>query len=542
MASFEGIQQQLQSDIQNEIAIYMAASEKQGMTPSRTTALAYTEKMALYKEYHNASIYELTTQERKDLYSRLSNYAHSAMQNAYTLSIVKNNRVINNKEPISNNKWNFNQAAAEKNLVAGIPQRSQTEGKIPDVELNMTDMDIVESSIEVAANQDIANFIQECKLSDCFPTDAQLESQIGAIITRSLNSYTGSKALTSDGVAYLQKKLTEFKTARIKTARSSLSGHPINGKLPTAAETMIAAPVKTVKKYKSSVSDWARTEISYSGSDMVATADVVATNGTRIEIAMGAIQTLSYSVFTHQTPVNVIGNVNAKDYVMGPRTIAGSMVFAVFNQHWGKEIIEAFAKAEGYSSDTKVLMDEIPPIDITVSMGNEMGSQSRLAIYGIRLYNEGMVMSINDVYTENTYQFVALNIDYLEKISDISIDSSANAGETAASSTTIPIKPANDGGLKKETNTGQTRARLVDVTGNYTKDYARFPNLKSCMSHYNKERNSLRQEAKNQLNSGKIASSEQYYEILSEIDTAYQYKKAKAESYYRQKSSNGTLV
>ena len=59
------------------------------------------------------------------------------------------------------------------------------------------------------------------------------------------------------------------------------------------------------------------------------------------------------------------------------------------------------------------LIDEIPPFDIVISAANEYGLRSRMVIYGVRLVNEGQVMSINDVYTENTYQFVATDLEYL---------------------------------------------------------------------------------------------------------------------------------
>ena len=46
---------------------------------------------------------------------------------------------------------------------------------------------------------------------------------------------------------------------------------------------------------------------------------------------IGELQTVSYSIYQEKKPVRSIGNINAKDYVMGPRTIAGSLVFSVFS-------------------------------------------------------------------------------------------------------------------------------------------------------------------------------------------------------------------
>lgn len=126
---------------------------------------------------------------------------------------------------------------------------------------------------------------------------------------------------------------------------------------------------------------------------------------------LGELQTISYSIHMEKRPVRSIGNVNAKDYVMGPRTIAGSLVFAVFNRHFAKNMMaehnELFSKGQAF------LVDELPPFNVVVSFANEYGLRSKMVLYGVRLLNEGQVMSVNDVYTENTYQFMATDIEYM---------------------------------------------------------------------------------------------------------------------------------
>ena len=59
------------------------------------------------------------------------------------------------------------------------------------------------------------------------------------------------------------------------------------------------------------------------------------------------------------------------------------------------------------------MADEIPALDLTISFANEYGRMSSMRIFGVKLLNEGQVMSINDLYTENTYQFVALGMEPL---------------------------------------------------------------------------------------------------------------------------------
>ena len=173
---------------------------------------------------------------------------------------------------------------------------------------------------------------------------------------------------------------------------------------------------KPAVNYNASSSDYLYKNVSYSGTDIVVTAQLCIGNTKSEIMTMGSLQTITYSVYDRMEPIHSLGNVNAKDYVHTHRYIAGSMVFAVFDQHWAKEFIEKYCKSAGIAESEKILTDEIPPMNITISMGNEYGSSSRTALYGVRLFNEGMTMSVNDIYTEHTYQFVALNIDYLENV------------------------------------------------------------------------------------------------------------------------------
>lgn len=156
---------------------------------------------------------------------------------------------------------------------------------------------------------------------------------------------------------------------------------------------------------------------SYSGCDIIVTARL--TNITGSEKAqkekiytLGSIQTLSVSTHQDKKPVRVIGSANALDYTMGQRTIAGSLVFAVFDKHFATEMFEDLKEM---TNKTFLLPDELPALDLTITFANEYGRTSRMAIYGLRIINEGQVMSINDLYTENTYQFVAIAMEPLSK-------------------------------------------------------------------------------------------------------------------------------
>lgn len=158
-------------------------------------------------------------------------------------------------------------------------------------------------------------------------------------------------------------------------------------------------------------SDTQKMDKSFSGCDMVPTI-TIKTNKGNVEQVIGNISTLSYSIVQNKIPVRGLGNINAKGFVDGPRTIAGTIVFAVLDKHWMYEVYDKLKKLGVYNTD-HFIADELPPFDITVSFENEYGYGSRMAIYGIHLMQEGQVMSISDILTENTYQYTALDIDYM---------------------------------------------------------------------------------------------------------------------------------
>ena len=125
---------------------------------------------------------------------------------------------------------------------------------------------------------------------------------------------------------------------------------------------------------------------------------------------LGSLQTISYSTHQDRAPVRSIGNINAKDYVQGQRTIAGTMVFAMFHQHW---MIPFLEELKDHVSNTDIWSDELPALNLTLSMVNEYGYRSCMVIYGVKFIDDGGVMSINDLYTENTLQYVATGIQPL---------------------------------------------------------------------------------------------------------------------------------
>lgn len=155
---------------------------------------------------------------------------------------------------------------------------------------------------------------------------------------------------------------------------------------------------------------------SYSGSDCV----VIAQINDKLVI-LGNVSTFSYSIFREKSPVRTLGRSHAKGYTAGPRTIAGSMVFVVFDRNPLYKVLETLDYQSGAPNDrySTPVPDQIPPIDLTLWFSNEYGHKSILRLYAVEFMQEGQTHSVNDLYTENVMQYVARDIDVLLNYRDI---------------------------------------------------------------------------------------------------------------------------
>lgn len=143
---------------------------------------------------------------------------------------------------------------------------------------------------------------------------------------------------------------------------------------------------------------------SYSGCDIVA--EITVPTEER-PLTLGDLQTISYSTHREAVPVRVLGSVQPKGFTRGTRTIAGSMIFTVFN-------IYTFYRLEALQNQLRQLhhplADMMPPFDVTITFLNEYGSMSKMRIYGVTVIDEGGTLSIDDMMTEHTMSYVARGI------------------------------------------------------------------------------------------------------------------------------------
>jgi len=166
------------------------------------------------------------------------------------------------------------------------------------------------------------------------------------------------------------------------------------------------------------------TSRTFSGADITAVVHVLGNNNMSRPVIIANASTLSYSIHREKHPVRALGHTYPRGYTRGSRTIAGSIIFTMFD----REVL--WALIQSYSHDTEwnegeyeyssysPLIDQLPPFDLTITFANEYGAVANMGIYGVEIVDEGTVMSIDDLLVEKTCSFVARDIDMIRPYGD----------------------------------------------------------------------------------------------------------------------------
>lgn len=150
---------------------------------------------------------------------------------------------------------------------------------------------------------------------------------------------------------------------------------------------------------------------------------------------LAELQTISYSIYRGKTPVRHLGSVYARGFVRGPRTIAGSMVFTMFHQHALTDILEFglspyntghVGRDRDYYQYTTMLIDQLPPLDLTILFANEYGDMSYMSLWGVEFISDGGTFSIEDLFSEGVVQYVARDIDLMRTTISRATDATTN--------------------------------------------------------------------------------------------------------------------
>lgn len=160
---------------------------------------------------------------------------------------------------------------------------------------------------------------------------------------------------------------------------------------------------------------------SYSGADC----RVYVSEGNGKVSSLASLSTASVSVHEAKAPVRALGRRSVVGFTESIRTIAGSLVFVLVNDHPLAHLENQKIYNKNWSKDRpynplRQLSTLLNPINLYFVYKTEISkqnSQGEMLIKGVRFINEGIVTSVNDMVTEIVMQFVAEDVvPFEEKI------------------------------------------------------------------------------------------------------------------------------
>jgi len=176
---------------------------------------------------------------------------------------------------------------------------------------------------------------------------------------------------------------------------------------------------------------------------------------------IGTLQTLSISSYESKTPLKSVGFKNPIAIARGGRTIAGTLIFNQLHTHVfndSPEYIDTLISGDKFIADAKgfityasgnatlftdtkkpedkkkyrrlnwdfswdkgafgdnIKASELPPFDIIINFLNEKGNTAKIILYGVELVHESQTLSVEDIYTEVQYQYVARDIEHFNNV------------------------------------------------------------------------------------------------------------------------------
>lgn len=202
------------------------------------------------------------------------------------------------------------------------------------------------------------------------------------------------------GVQPIDKRTGLFAMPDAEAARAELAG-------------LLGVPSMGVIQKGTRKTNSDRFGFSYTAVDILATA--VFGN---IKVDVKGMTALSWSLHRDKNPDRRMHESQPGQHTRGARTIAGTMIFALFDENPMRVIspIQFFHGSQGVMGDTgmssldETLSVDLPRFDLALTFQNEYGASSTMIIWGIDITDEGGVVSTRQNENEVTFQYKALGI------------------------------------------------------------------------------------------------------------------------------------
>lgn len=124
----------------------------------------------------------------------------------------------------------------------------------------------------------------------------------------------------------------------------------------------------------------------------------------------GELQTLSISSARSFSPVRTLGRTRPKEYLRGGRTYAGSLILTELDYDALLEVMAPSDREQVEGGGYYFFVDQLPEFNITITATNEYGRSITRSVIGVTLINYGTTLSVDNMYTESQYTYVAQHV------------------------------------------------------------------------------------------------------------------------------------
>ena len=127
-----------------------------------------------------------------------------------------------------------------------------------------------------------------------------------------------------------------------------------------------------------------------------------------------SIATVSISIYEAKAPVRRLGHASAVGFSGNIRSIAGSIICYLGDDHPLKKISEPKMLKHKDDYGNESVSGRIQPFNMLLLYKNEVDKDYQVLIKNIEIISEGLVTSVNDMATEMVFQFVATEADLIK--------------------------------------------------------------------------------------------------------------------------------
>jgi len=121
---------------------------------------------------------------------------------------------------------------------------------------------------------------------------------------------------------------------------------------------------------------------------------------------LGNLNTLTIQSHRDKFPVTSMGPIKIRGITGGHRMIAGTMVFSSYDRNVWFRLVEGVGKPVG-SNLNRIMPDDLPPFDITITFVNELGDLAMAGLIGVSILDEGTTYSVDNIQIMESYSYMA---------------------------------------------------------------------------------------------------------------------------------------